>query len=69
MRLQKQLEQENFLMDMKSNRYESDLEMEMELEEVAQKACGIPVLRAVQHLADKEGSDLPWCHSFGVSPA
>lgn len=37
MRLQKQLGQDNFLLDMKSNLYESELELEMELEEVAHK--------------------------------
>lgn len=60
MRLQKQLEQENVLLDMKDNHCKSELE----LEEVAQEACGIPVLGDVQHL-----TDLPWCHSFGVRPA
>lgn len=34
MRLQKQLEQENFLLDMKNNHYESELEVEMELKQV-----------------------------------
>lgn len=69
MKLQKQPEQENVLLDMKNNHCKSELELEMELEEVAQKAYGMPVLGDVQHLADKEGSDLPRCHSFGVSPA
>lgn len=63
MRLQKQLGQDNFLLDTKRNLYEIELELEMELEEVGQKACGIPILGDVRNLADKEGSDLPWCHS------
>lgn len=69
MRLQKQLEQENFLLDMKNNHYESELEVEMELKQVAQKGCGIPILGDEQNLADREGSDHPSCHSFGDSPA
>lgn len=44
MKLQKQPEQENVLLDMKNNHCKSELELEMELEEVAQKAYGIPVL-------------------------
>lgn len=59
MRLQKQLEQENFLLDMKNNHYESELEVEMEPKQVAQKGCGIPILGDEQNLADREGSDHP----------
>lgn len=63
MRLQKQLEQEFLVV------YESELELEVELEQAAQKSCEIPILGHVQNLADKEGSDHPSCHSFGVFPA
>lgn len=49
------LQQEQFLLDIKKFffHYESELKLEMEQEQVAQKGCGTSILGDVQNLTDK----------------